>query len=93
MVLQRQVFHVYALKLAPDKSFDHPHMEIYRSRRKGYRYKATDSRAMGLVRHVEYPSSLTYLAEELRISSFDYSTIVAESGWKLKERVVAKGED
>ncbi|RWV85873.1 hypothetical protein GW17_00052294, partial [Ensete ventricosum] len=33
---------------------------------------------------VEYPISLTYPAEELCISSFDYSTTAAESGWEPK---------
>ncbi|RRT84778.1 hypothetical protein B296_00002415 [Ensete ventricosum] len=42
---------------------------------------------------VEYPSSLTYPAEEFCISSFDYSTTVAKSGWEPKGRVVAKVED
>ncbi|RWW82580.1 hypothetical protein BHE74_00008970 [Ensete ventricosum] len=40
-----------------------------------------------------YPSSFTYPAEELCISSFDYSTTTAGSGWEPKGRVAAKAED
>ncbi|RWW86889.1 hypothetical protein BHE74_00004323 [Ensete ventricosum] len=42
---------------------------------------------------VEYLSSLTYPAEELCISSFDYSTTMAESDWEPKGHVAAKAED
>ncbi|RZS26181.1 hypothetical protein BHM03_00059489 [Ensete ventricosum] len=42
---------------------------------------------------VEYSNSLTYPAEELCISSFDYSTTTAGSGWEPKGRVAAKAED
>ncbi|RZR99616.1 hypothetical protein BHM03_00029178 [Ensete ventricosum] len=42
---------------------------------------------------VKYPISLTYPAEELCISSFDYSTTTTKSGWEPKGRVATKAED